>query len=68
MNCRKSFTVQWDCRGRLAANSKSEEKNMLRDTSEIYCRIICDSTTAGGWKGPQEIVESNPPAKAGSLQ
>ena len=30
--------------------------------------FITESQNCRGWKGPQQIIESNPAAKAGSLQ
>ena len=31
-------------------------------------KVFTESQNCGGWKGPQEILESNSPAKAGTLQ
>ena len=39
----------------------------LAGTVDIGLQIT-ESQNCGGWKGPQEIIESKPPAKAGSLQ
>ena len=51
----------------LLWNTMQQRKSVIQRQLDKSCYIQIESQNCRGWKGPPEIIESNPPAKVSSL-